>query len=157
METNLSTLSINGLNQETAEEVGIIVGRFQTPRLHQGHKELINRVAKNHKRLLIFLGVSPNKRSRRDPLDFEARRLMILEDFPVACIQPLSDMKDDNSWSVQLDGKITELYPFSKVRLYGGRDSFLAHYRGKFPTTEIEANIYHSATSLRDAAGKDVK
>lgn len=139
------------------EDVGVIVGRFQTPYLHKGHKDLIARVTNVHKTVVIFLGVSPNKRSRRNPLDFEARRIMILQDFPGVSVLPLSDMKDDKDWSHNLDAKIREAYSFASIRLYGGRDSFISHYTGSFPTTEIEATVYHSATSLRDEAGHDVK
>jgi bifunctional NMN adenylyltransferase/nudix hydrolase len=146
-------------NTKTAaiEDVGVIIGRFQTPYLHQGHKDLIERVVKSHKTTVIFLGVSPNKRSRRNPLDFEARRIMILQDFPGVSVLPLSDMKDDKDWSHNLDAKIKEAYSFASIRLYGGRDSFITHYTGSFPITEIESTLYHSATSLRDEAGHDIK
>lgn len=139
------------------EDVGVIVGRFQTPYLHEGHKDFINKVAAKHKTVLVFLGVSPNKRSRKDPLDFEARRIMFSQQYPGVVIQPLSDMQSDGVWSAQLDRKICELFPFASIRLYGGRDSFLAHYRGSFSTSEIAPVIYTSATSLRDETGHDVK
>lgn len=139
------------------EDIGVVVGRFQTPMLHEGHKELLSKVASNHKRVVVFLGVSQNKRSRRNPLDFEARKIMILQTFPEFTVLPLSDMQDDQVWSHQLDAKIREAFPFASVRLYGGRDSFIAHYLGSLPTTEIESTIYHSATLLRDDAGHDVK
>lgn len=152
-----STQSTDCSTHGNHEDVAVIVGRFQTPVLHEGHKDLISRVKAAHKQVVIFVGVSQNKRSRRNPLDFEARRLMILQEFAGIHVQPLSDTKDDNTWSNQLDAKIRELFPFASVRLYGGRDSFLAHYRGSLPATEIESTIYTSATRLRDEAGHSLK
>lgn len=142
---------------EIPEDVGIIVGRFQTPELHEGHKSLFDKVLAKHERVLVFLGLSPNKRSRKDPLDFEARRLMVLESYPDVSIHPISDVNGDEVWSRLLDIKIREIIPFASVRLYGGRDSFIARYKGNLPTTEVESNIYRSATALRNAAGHNLK
>lgn len=143
--------------QEKREDVGVIVGRFQTPVLHEGHKDLIDQVLLQHRKVVIFLGVSPNKRSRRNPLDFESRRLMIMQEYPNVVVLPLSDTRDDETWSANLDAKILEAYPFSTSRLYGSRDSFVSHYIGEHDTTEIEPKVFTSATSLRDQAGHDVK
>ena len=45
----------------------VIIARFQTPYLHEGHTKLINQVTNKHSKLIILLGVSPIKGSRKSP------------------------------------------------------------------------------------------
>ena len=42
-------------------KTGIIVGRFQSPRLTHGHKDLIRKVISQCDKLIIFVGVYPLK------------------------------------------------------------------------------------------------
>src|ERR1051325_9345005 len=72
-------------------DVGVLVGRFQVPELHQAHKELIGKIAGWHKKFLIVLGCSPTLVSRHNPLDFQARKLMINSHYPDLPIVPLMD------------------------------------------------------------------
>ena len=53
----------------TNKPTGVIIARFQTPALHEGHLSLIRQVKQKHNRLIIVLGVSPVKGSRKNPLD----------------------------------------------------------------------------------------
>lgn len=39
-------------------KTAVIIARFQTPYLHEGHKQLINQVTENHAKLIILLGDS---------------------------------------------------------------------------------------------------
>lgn len=155
--TNPTSTICSLTKDNTKEDIGIIVGRFQTPHLHEGHKAFIDEVIQRHKRVFIFIGVSPNKRSRRNPLDYETRWMMLKFAYPNLEYGSLPDAASDIEWTTTLDNRITELFPFASVRLYGGRDSFIAHYLGPRPTTEIESNIYSSATLLRDRAGRDIR
>ena len=61
---------------------GVIIARLQVATLHEAHKELIDTVLKEHPKVMIFLGLSPVRGSIRDPLDFQARKQMILESYP---------------------------------------------------------------------------
>ena len=72
-------------------DVGVIVGRFQVPSLHEAHRELIQSVVNKHPRTIIFLGVSPVPTSRNNPLDFETRRRMIQDEFPEVEILYIKD------------------------------------------------------------------
>jgi len=65
------------MNGTEPPEIGVIVGRFQTPFLHEGHWEIINYVTYKHPRVFVFLGQSPLKCTQNDPLDFNTRRAMI--------------------------------------------------------------------------------
>jgi bifunctional NMN adenylyltransferase/nudix hydrolase len=63
---------------------------------------------------------------------------MIKTSFPDVLVAPLADMPTDQAWSQQLDSLVALTCPIGKVVLYGGRDSFIPHYKGKHPTYEIE-------------------
>ena len=127
-------------------DVGVLVGRFQVPELHQAHKELIGKIAGWHKKFLIVLGCSPTLVSRHNPLDFQARKLMINSHYPDLPIVPLMDHPDDHEWSKELDRRIREVFPVGTVTLYGGRDSFIPYYSGQFLCREVEPSAYVAAS-----------
>lgn len=143
---------------KTKTHIGVVVGRFQTPYLHQGHQHLLNHVAKKHKNRLIVLGVSVARGVQNNPLDIRVRSAMIQTwetrwPFP-AQIRTLNDQESDSRWSRSLDKLIFEVFPQvgvgSKVILYGGRDSFISHYSGQFETKIVPSKITVSSTELRD-------
>lgn len=135
--------------------VGVIVARFQVAELHEAHKELIDTVLANHAKVMIFLGLSQVRGSINDPLDFQPRKQMILEayphdKYPNLTIGYIKDNRSDEDWSKKLDAHIVDLLgPADTVVLYGSRDSFLAHYKGKFDTRELQATRFVSGTELR--------
>lgn len=136
--------------KEVVPDVGIIVGRFQVHELHDAHRDLINSVKARHERVIIFLGLSQVRNTKRNPLDFNSRKQMLSEEYPDIEIHYINDMPDDKAWSRNLDSQIKRwTAPDQTVLLYGGRDSFISHYHGKFPTCELEPEIYVSGTQLR--------
>jgi bifunctional NMN adenylyltransferase/nudix hydrolase len=142
---------------KTNTNIGVLVGRFQTPELHEAHIQLIQEVAGRHQKVLIFLGVSPVPVTRRNPLDFPTRMLMIKKFFPDIVVLPLMDMASDDAWSHQLNEKIREAFPIGTCTLYGGRDSFISHYKGHWPCEELETKIIVSSTDIRSRCSNDVK
>lgn len=128
------------IQEKSTAEVGVIVGRFQTPKLHEAHLNLINTVASRHKKVLILLGNSPIKVSRRNPLDFHTRRIMVNQIFPDITVASLKDMGNDLVWSEGLDSQIRSNFDIETAVIYGSRDSFIPHYRGKFPTIKLDAS-----------------
>lgn len=138
-------------------EIGVIIGRFQVHELHAAHIDLITRVKAMHKKLIIFLGCSPVLGSRRNPLDFVSRRNMIQKDFPEAVILPAMDQSSDEVWSQNLDKAIRNVFAIGKATLYGGRDSFIPHYKGIHATHEIEQDVYVSGTEIRKEVSEDIK
>ena len=134
-------------------DIGVIVGRFQIHELHSAHKHLIEEVLSRHDKVIIFLGVSMAIGTRKNPLDFTSRKLMIEELYGerLSGIFPISDMKFDDLWSKQLDTKIREVFPTGSVVLYGSRDSFLPHYVGGFDTCELKPESLVSASDVRKA------
>ena len=130
---------------------GVIVGRFQVPNLHNGHMELFNTVRNLHQRVIVFLGVNPGGANVDSPLDFDTRRRMIQGLFPEFSVHPLLDCSSDETWSQNLDMEISKLAQYGKVTLYGGRSSFVPHYKGKYTPVELKLNISNcSGTSVRN-------
>jgi len=133
-----------------AYDVGIVVGRFQVPELHDAHLDLIQTVCDNHDKVIIFLGLAPVMVTRENPLDFEARKQMILEAFPQVNVLYVEDQASDEVWSKKLDNQISRLvHPNQTSVIYGSRDSFIAHYSGKYPVAELVSDTYVSGTEAR--------
>ena len=143
---------------ESNIEVGVLVGRWQGDELHEGHREVINIVRKNHPRVFIFVGQSPLKGTANDPLDFTSRRWMIEDTYPDVEVHRIDDVGDNERWSRDLDRQIRLLIGANqKVMLYGSRKSFIDDYKGSFPTTELEATTQISATEIRRRIGIKAK
>ena len=137
--------------------VGVIIGRFQIHELHEAHVDLIETVVSRHNRVILFLGVSPLIGTTKNPLDFTSRKLMIQTKYPELNILALPDRRSDEVWSKYLDSRVKEIFPIGKVLLYGGRDSFLPHYKGVFDTTELEQTVYISGTEIRKQISEEIK
>lgn len=132
------------------EDVGVIIGRFQVPELHEAHIQLINAVKANHDKVIIFIGLSPLRNTRRNPLDFNARKRLIQERYPDVEIYYIENNRSDEIWSKNLDREISRwLKPHQTVVLYGSRDSFISSYSGKYSTRELEAKTFISGTEIR--------
>lgn len=139
--------------------IGVIIGRFQNYDLHEGHISLINDVCSRHKKVLILVGIKPGVLvTRKNPLDFYTRKLMIQDKFPGVVILPLHDMPSDSDWSKSVDEKILETFgDHQSATLYGSRDAFIPFYSGKFATVELENTIEISSTEIRESASDDVR
>lgn len=141
--------------QEKQSDIGVIIGRFQTHKLHKGHKALIGEVLSRHEKVILFIGTTPATNTKKNPLDFITRKCMIEEQYNLSIIMPLADQKSDEVWSKQIDSKIREVFPSGSVTLYGSRDSFKPYYKGQFKVVEFEPESYESATDVRkQVAGK---
>jgi len=144
--------------KQAKAEVGVIVARFQVHRLHEAHLELIKDVVQTHPRTIIFLGLSPAIGTQNNPLDFEARKKMILNKFPGVTVLYIKDVADDKVWSEHLDVQINNMIgPMQEPMLYGGRESFISRYHGEFPTTELQSSKYISGTEMRKTISASVK
>lgn len=138
-------------------DVGVVVGRFQIPDLHDGHTWFMDLIYNNHRTMLVVLGVSPIPGSLSDPLDFQARKQMILTEYPNATVLFVKDHESDEIWSKNLDEAIRVLLaPGQKAGLYGSRDSFLPYYSGSFDTIQIDHEIETAGTDIRRDARRTV-
>lgn len=137
-------------------DIGVMVGRFQVPEIHPGHKKLIETVITNHTQSVLFIGVAPAMGTKRNPLDFMTRYIMLKNLYPGLLILPLNDNPIDEDWSHDLDKAINTLCPFGKATIYGGKDSFIPYYHGKHSTVEVDEHQCASGTELRHKASKHI-
>ena len=137
------------------QDVGVIVGRFQVPRLHEMHINLIQTVVDRHDRVMIFLGLSPTKVTPENPLDYQMRRTMIEERFPGVNVYYIDDVPGNNvQWSRNLDKEIGKhIAGERQALLYGSRDSFLPAYSGRYPTVELVSEKIISGSEIRRTEG----
>lgn len=129
--------------------VGVIVGRFQTPYLHEGHRALIELALTKNDEVLVLLGCPGNDGDRKNPLDFRTRQKMLNHIYPVLKVDPVFDHPCDKVWSEKLDAIVNSLFPKAKITLYGGRDSFIERYHGKLPRAVLPSYGNSSASKLR--------
>jgi bifunctional NMN adenylyltransferase/nudix hydrolase len=128
---------------------GVIVGRFQVHELHEAHRELIRLVRTLHDRVIILLGCSPAGLTKCNPLSFEVRKRMLEAEFRKytsevtsdVTILPLIDRRDDEVWSRSLDEEVSKVVNNGTVTLYGGRDSFVPHYKGRHTPKQLEVIV----------------
>ncbi len=142
---------------KTAEEsfvvegTGVIVGRFQCSELTEGHRTLFDSVIARHNKVICLIGLSAIKSSKNNPLDFEARRKMLVEEYPEIQVFYIKDHPSNEAWSKSLDEIVsTHIPPNTVVKLYGSRDSFIKYYSGKFETKELLQESFTSGTEDRE-------
>ncbi len=128
----------------------VIIARFQTPYLHEGHRQLIDTVKAEYARLVILLGVSAVKGSRRNPFDYHTREKMIKKAYPEVVVLPVSDHPSDKMWSTNIDNLLKSIFPGETFSLFGSRDSFIPYYSGKLKTIELSDHGDYNATDLRN-------
>lgn len=132
------------------EGVGVIVGRFHVSELTQGHCDLFDSVIARHQKVLCLIGLAPIKATKNNPLDYEARRRMIVEKYPNLIIYYIKDHPSNETWSRNLDNIISDhIPPGARATLYGSRDSFISFYSGKHETKELQQQSYVSGTKDR--------
>lgn len=110
-----------------------------------------------HSRVIVFIGVSPVLGSKRNPLDFITRKRMIEGMYPDITCLPLMDTLSDGEWSENLDQRIGEVAQYGDVTLYGGRDSFVPSYHGRFKPVELPLQVKNtSGEQVRAALSNQV-
>lgn len=145
---------------EKVYSIGSLVGRFQVHELHEAHHFLIKQVVDNHRKVILFLGVSKTAGTKKNPLDFETRKKMIQDKYPDITILALPDFGDDKRWSQEMDKRIREIYPIGDVLMYGGRDSFIPYYKnggGQFDCKELEQHTFVSGTEVRKQVSETIQ
>ncbi len=144
--------------EQAATDVGVIVGRWQVDGLHEAHARLIEEVKAQHKKVIIFVGLSDILGGTVDPLDYPTRAAMLLHHCPDVTVLPIQDVPTCNEeWSKNLDAAIRTVCPIGEPLLYGGRDSFVRRYTGRFPTVELDALRHPSGTDIRKEVGREVR
>jgi bifunctional NMN adenylyltransferase/nudix hydrolase len=137
--------------EEVIPDVGVIIGRFQVPSLHDGHREVLDFVQSRHNKVLVVLGMTGHEQStQNNPLDHIARKYMLEEEYPDFEYFYIQDQPSDHNWSHFLDRIVKgHLTASQGAILYGSRDSFLPHYDGRYKTMELETDNPISGTEIR--------
>ena len=139
-------------------KVGIIIGRFQVPHLHVGHVDLFKKVIERSDKVVVLLGTAP--KSRKNPLNFESRKVMIQNRFYNIDVHDIRDQKHHSVWTKNVDDLVSSLVDDDdQVTLYGGRDSFSEIYKecdGRFDVEELETPKGYSGTKLRKEVGEKI-
>lgn len=129
---------------------GVIIARFQTPYLHDGHKYLLDEIRSKHNKVVVVLGISPVKGSKRNPFDFYTRERMLKQYAPDLMVLPLSDHPSDETWSKNIDTLLQNTFPSEPFILYGSRDCFIPYYSGSLQVVALPEYGEHSATAIRN-------
>lgn len=137
--------------QPNSASTGVVIGRFQVPELHVGHRHLIDYVSARHDRVLILIGYNDVRYMPRNELSISIRIVMVQQAYSHATVLPLSDSKISNEhWSNVVDAIITSVTT-GEAMLYGSRDSFIPKYSGRYPTHEVPEVSDISGTNIREA------
>lgn len=137
-------------------KIGIIIARFQTHCLTEAHVALIQHVQAYNDKTILFLGTNRAILTEYNPLNFESRKMMVQSSFPHVEVQELKDQKYNDVWIQLLDDKLTKLFPEDEIVLYGGRDSFMQIYKGKYATKIFPEIPMVSATKQREIIHKKI-
>lgn len=134
--------------------IGVIVGRFQVPSLTEGHKEIFEHcLAQGHETNIVFLGIPhPDVRcTKNNPIPYAPRKQMIEDEYGSKFIVAyIKDVGNDEIWSRNLDNEIlTITNGDADVVLYGSRQSFISHYKGRFDTEEYKQRLLVAGTEIR--------
>ena len=98
------------------KKIGVIVGRFQVPDLHAGHRSLIEFVREYSDEVLVVLG-STHALSGRHPFTKKEREQVIRRHYPGLKITEVRDEPSDKQWSENLDALIRQTYPKDRITL----------------------------------------
>jgi bifunctional NMN adenylyltransferase/nudix hydrolase len=142
--------------QTPTPSVGVVVGRFQVATLHAGHHYLLDYVQSRHETFLIVIGTTQGFPNKKNPLSYAMREAMLRKAYPHAVILPHGDHPSNDEWSKELDLLIAHHFPGEEALLYGSRDSFIPHYRGKNKTIEVPQIAAKSGTDYRREASAKV-
>lgn len=135
-------------------KTGVVIGRWQIDELHGGHVWLLNHVEGISDKLVILVGDSPVCYTSRNPLTFEMRKEMLQARYINADIHKLIDYPNDNQlWSTQVD---YILKGYDNITLYGSRDCFIPHYKGRFKVERLEAPFTMAASDIRKTIGTTI-
>lgn len=138
------------------KKIGIIVGRFQVHELHQGHTYLIGQALEKFDEVRVFLGVTKGEIiDLRNPLPFEARKTMLLEQFPQLFnkIDKIEDIGNWKLWVESLDNRLKDLENLGDIFIFGSRDSVASRYKefdGKYEVVCLEELPNFSGTAVRE-------
>lgn len=117
--------------------IGFVIGRFQVDNLHEGHIGLFDFALEESTQVVALIGRTSLLSVDGYALDFQSVTYMIQEMYPDVTCVPLDNCPDNAGWSAKVDSIVSMLTnPGVTAKLYGGRDSFIPHYEGRYECVE---------------------
>lgn len=145
-------------------KLGILIGRFQVPEPHEGHRFLVRQIQRECDEVLILFGSANRPRSVKNPYTYLERMRAMKQHFPRVSVAPLNDYKySDAQWMADVAATITHMcvqigleldVPVDTIEpvLYGhhkdGNDYL--HWFPQYQYVNINSDIDISGTEIRN-------
>lgn len=149
-------------------KLGVLIGRFQVPTPHEGHRFLINRILERCDVLLILVGSANRARSIRNPYTYCERADAIMQAIHPSMhsrvlLAPLNDyLYNDTRWMVDVAATINQVVATSdalrtgaepEITLYGHfkeGNNYLKWFP-QFKYQNIDTEVEVSGTEMRNS------
>lgn len=90
-------------------KLGILIGRFQVPEMHEGHRFLVREMLEQCDQVLILFGSANRTRSVKNPFTYQERKAAALKLFPTIGTAPLNDyLYNDSQWMADVTATIEQ-------------------------------------------------
>ena len=135
-------------------KVSVVIARFQVPRLHAGHRALLDLAIRKGDETVLLLGCSDTDgRTPENPLLFRQREAIVQREYPDLRCMPLPNQKDNRDWSKIVDMIVFSAFPGSVATIYVGENSdVLKCYVTKRCAIDAISLIgHHSGTKIRES------
>lgn len=143
------------VKMETPKDTGVIIGRFQLIELKEEQCHVIQTLIGSHRKVVVFIEVSPVLVTKRNPIDFITRKEMILAKFPELTVLSIPGHPSIEEWSKNLDNSIREACPGGSVVLYGN-SRFVGSYKGSFEVKKLEIELSGHTAGMVKSIGKEM-
>lgn len=143
-------------------KLGVLIGRFQVPEMHEGHRFLVREMLEQCDEVLVLFGSANRAKSVKNPFSYPERAQAAKKLFPKIWVAPLNDyLYNDSQWMADVAATIEALKVLVQqkhntkveVVLYGhqkdGND-----YLNWFPQFEyvnVNSEILISGTQIRES------
>lgn len=88
-------------------KLGILIGRFQVPEMHEGHRFLVREIQSQCDKVLILFGSANRTRSVKNPFTYRERAEATKRLFPEVICAPLNDYPyNDSQWMADVAATI---------------------------------------------------
>lgn len=90
-------------------KLGVLIGRFQVPEMHEGHRFLVREMLEKCDRVLILFGSANRTRSVKNPFTYQERKAAALKLFPTILTAPINDyLYSDSQWMADVAATIED-------------------------------------------------
>jgi bifunctional NMN adenylyltransferase/nudix hydrolase len=132
------------MKNKESDSIGVLVARFQTPVLLDGHREVLEKfLATSHSSHMLVLGIPATKATMSNPFDFNSRKRLVQKEYGDRMkIVYIKDCNNDGEWSHQLDDLIDAFHGGAKSTIYGMEESVIKRYCGVHYVVGLETTAY---------------